>query len=293
VILISRYQTYFSNFLQAENHARLITFFCKPLYAFLFAKIIFLWPVLHDSVRYLPYEFTSPLRHVIYAPIKLAQFDLNAFLISTLILLLVAMVIRINYFTSALIFWLSFNLSRLAFPVANGSDYVLNLFLFLSVFLPVAPSFKSASLRNAQHIISNFAFLLCRTQLALIYVLSGFDKMTSNAWRTGDAVYSIINLDYFINPRLSISFNETVYTMLAWAIILFELSFPFLIWFKQFRVYVLVAGITFHIGIIFFLSLPDFGTVMIITYCLFIPEQWIIRHKGSCQVDPDSYRDET
>lgn len=270
--LISRYRTRLISFLQEENQFRFsITIFCKSLYAFLFLKILFLWPILPGVLKHLPYEFASPLHYFIYAPIKLAQFNLNVFLVSMLLLLLLALLVSVNYFTSALIFWLSFSLSRIAFPVANGSDYVLNLFLFFSIFLSVVPACKSVFLRNAQHIISNFAFLFCRVQLSLIYVLSGFDKLTSNAWRTGDAVFSIVNLEYFINPHLHGAFNESLYGVLAWTVILFELGFPFLIWFKQFRVYALVVGVIFHLGIIFILSLPDFGIVMILTYSLFIP----------------------
>ncbi len=269
--LLSRYRTLFVSILQEKDHERLsITIFCKSLYVFLFLKIIFLWPVLPNVLRYLPYEFRSPLHYFIFAPITLAQYNLNVFLVSMLLLLMLALIVRVNYFTSALIFWLSFSLSRLAIPIANGSDYVLNLFLFFSIFLSITPAFKSEALHSTQQIISNFTFLFCRIQLSLIYVLSGFDKLTSHAWRSGDAVYSISNLEYFINPHLFISGNQTLFEVSAWTIILFELTFPLLIWFRRFRVYALLAGVIFHVGIIFVLSLPDFGIVMLLMYSLFI-----------------------
>jgi hypothetical protein len=268
--LLLRYRTLFTSILQEKGHEQLaITIFCKSLYAFLFLKILFLWPVLPDVLQYLPYEFRSSLHSFIYAPIKLAQYDLNAFLVLMLLLLLLALIVRVNYFTSALIFWLSFSLSRFALP--NGSDYVLNLFLFLSIFLSVTPAFKSEALRSTQYSISNFTFLFCRIQFSLIYLLSGFDKLISHAWRTGEAVYSIANLDYYFNPRLTIPFNEALYIVIAWSIVLFELGFPILIWFKRFRLYALAMGIIFHLSIIFILSLPDFGVVMLLTYSLFIP----------------------
>ncbi len=121
--------------------------------------------------------------------------------------------------------------------------------------------------------ISNFVLLLCRIQLALIYLLSGFNKLTSEAWRSGDAIYSIANLEYLNNPALSFHFNESMAMVLAWGVILFELAFPVLIWFRRFRIPVLFLGVCFHIGIIFFLSLPDFGVVMILTYSLFLPSR--------------------
>lgn len=268
----SRYQDLFRSFLQeTSSHQLSITIFCKSLYVFLFLKVIFLWPVLAEVQRYLPYELRTPLHQILFAPIRLAQYDLSLFLIAILILLVLALVLRANYFTSAIIFWLSFSLSRLAFPIANGSDYVLNLFLFLSVFLPIAPTWKPSHLRIIQLNISNFVFLFCRVQLSLIYVLSGFDKLISEPWRSGDAVFSIVNLEYFINPHLTISLSQGWFIIIAWMIILFELFFPVLVWFKGFRAYALVLGIIFHLGIIVVLSLPDFGILMILTYSLFIP----------------------
>lgn len=248
-----------------------ITLFCKSLYTFFFFKIIFLGPVLSSSQRFFPFKFRAPHHHILYAPIKLAQYDLTVFLVLILILLLVALVLKLNYITSALIFWFSFNFSAYAYPIVNGSDYVLNLFLFLSIFLSIVPAFRSEVLRGKQLVISNFAFLFCKIQLSIIYVLSGFDKLTSTAWRSGDAVYSITNLDLFMNPHLSIPADKTLYFLLAWTIILFELTFPVLIWFKRFRIYALAAGITFHLVIMFVLSLPDFGLLMILLYSLFIP----------------------
>jgi hypothetical protein len=121
-----------------------------------------------------------------------------------------------------------------------------------------------------QLIIQNFAFLICRVQLVFIYFLSGYNKLSSHAWRSGDAVFSIINLEYFFNPMISVSLSKTEYLLIAWIIILFELSFAFLIWFKKLRPFLLIAGVLFHLGIVFFLSLPDFGIVMILLYSLLI-----------------------
>jgi len=267
------YYARFSDYLQTENNEWRITLFCKSLYAFLIVKVIFLWPVLHDAVAFLPYEFTSAWRHVIYAPVKAAQWNLDAFLITLLSILVAGLKFRINYFTSVMIGWMSFSLSRLTGSMANGSDSILNLFLLLSTGLSTRPAFREPSIRSSQIMLSNFVFLFCRIQLALIYALSGFNKLASEAWRSGDAIYSIINLEYFFNPTLSPHFHEAWCKVLAWGVILFELGFPILIWFKRFRIPILCMGVCFHIGIVLILSLPDFGAVMMLTYLLFLPRR--------------------
>lgn len=275
--MISKYQAHFESFLRVESNSRLITFFCKSLYVFLFIKIIFLWSVLHEISMYMPYQFKSILGRIIYAPITVAQLNVGLFLILILAILLVSLLVRLNYFTSIFIFWLSFCLSRLTQPVANGSDLVLNLFLFYSIFLATNPSFKTSAGLDTQRIVSNFTLLACQIHVALIYLLSGYDKLISAAWRSGDAVYSIMNLEFFVNPGLSVSLDRKIFIALAWLIILFELCFPFLVWFKRFRIPVLLAGIIFHLSIIFLLSLPDFGIVMILVYSLFLPDMFADR----------------
>ena len=265
------YYASFRDYLQTERSEKTVVLFCKSLYVFLILKIIFLWPALHDLVTYSPFQFTSAWRYVIYAPIKLAQWNLDVFLIGLVLILIIVLRVGLNYFTSALIFWLSFCISRLTGTMANGSDSILNLFLLLAIGFSDRPAFKAPSLRSSQSMVSNFVLFLCRIQLALIYLLSGFDKLTSDAWRSGDAIYSIMNLEYFSNPTTTFYLNESICAVLAWGVILFELGFPFLIWFRRFRFPILAMGICFHIGIIFFLSLPDFGVIMIMTYLLFVP----------------------
>ena len=271
MISITRYSKYLYKELQRENDSRLLrSVFCKLLYLFLFTKVIFLGPVLKEFITYWPVEFSSIGHHVLYAPVKLAQSNLNAFLVVTLSIIGVALVVRVNYFTSALIFWLSFSLSRLTQPMSNGSDQVLNLFLFISIFLSER-LFLLATLKVGQKIISNSAWLLCQLQLLLIYLLSGYDKLISKSWRSGDAIYAIINLETYSNPWFAMTLNKSIFMAIAWCVILFELSFPLLIGFKRFQVPILISGFLFHMGIIFFLNLPDFGIIMILSYILFIP----------------------
>jgi hypothetical protein len=147
MISITSYRKYLISVLQRENGPELLrNVFCKSLYLFLFAKVILLGPVLKEFITYWPMEFNSIGHHILYAPIKLAQVELNVFLLFILIVILIALFVRVNYFTSALIFWFSFSLSRLTQPLANGSDQVLNLFLFISIFLSKA--FPASNLKR-------------------------------------------------------------------------------------------------------------------------------------------------
>jgi hypothetical protein len=57
--------------------------------------------------------------------------------------------------------------------------------------------------------------------------------------------------------------------VLAWLTIGFELAFPVLVWFRATRKWILITGIVFHLTIAVMLGLPEFATVMIVSYTLF------------------------
>ncbi len=250
------------------------------MYFFLLLKIVFLIPVITDLVDFYPFHFNSVLDVVLYTPLKLFQINEWLFYSLGLIIILTGLLIRLNYISAFLIFWFSFSLSRLTMPINNGSDSVLNLFLIIAILLPVYPKLANSKLLFQS---SNAAILLGQISLALIYFQSGYDKLSSSAWRSGAAVHSITQLTFFQNPFLNLEFGELQCVVISWMIILFELGFSILIWFNKFRYPFLVMGVIFHMGIVFFLGLADFGIVMILCYALFLPGSRTdsLRHEAS------------
>ena len=134
------------------------------------------WSTLLDVEIYLPFQFTSWYAYMLYAPLLLLQINVKVYLICFLGLLLFSVLIKANYISAVLIFWFSASLSRFMFPILNGSDLVLNLFLIIAIFLPAQPRLKPAGIIT-QEIISSVAFLFARITLCLIYFLSGYDKL--------------------------------------------------------------------------------------------------------------------
>lgn len=265
--LRSTYYATFVRFLNSEKNERAITLFCKCLYVFLLIKIVFLVPVLSDIMQDMPLKSESWIQSILFGPAKLAQFNSWLFLGLFICLIALGCFIKTNHYITILIFWFSFSLSRLIQPIMNGSDLVLNLFLFLSIFFNVV----SISQKEIRLAISNFAVLFCRIQLALIYFLSGYDKLLSAAWRSGDAIQSVQHLEFFVSERFTSTLSQQTYLYLAWVVILFELLFSILIWVRKFRFPLLIVGVVFHAGIIVFLNLPDFGVIMILSYLIFYP----------------------
>lgn len=256
-----------------------ITVLCKSLYVFLIVKVLLSWSLVQSMLVYYPYVSHSFWGKVAYAPLFLINPFVEMYLICFIVILLFSVFIRINYISAFLICWFSISLSRLTFPISNGSDLILNLFLLIAVFMPVWPSSKHPGKKAFQEHISAIAILFARIELALIYFLSGYDKLISEAWRSGAAIYSVMNLDLYYNPFYKFNSNETVYALLGWGVIIFELGFAVLIWFRNFRNMFLLGGVLFHLYIIVALGLYDFGLLMIITYSVFLPKRNVSREE--------------
>lgn len=118
-------------------------------------------------------------------------------------------------------------------------------------------------------------------QMCIIYFFTATGKITQQVWTNGGAaIYYSIGTDF----SAMLGFNQwllehdILLRFLSLFTLVFEYSFPFLIWFKRTRVLAVLAGITFHVGIYFTLRIEDFSWVMIATYFLFFTDteyQWV------------------
>ncbi|MBX2894263.1 MAG: hypothetical protein KF763_02390 [Cyclobacteriaceae bacterium] len=248
--------------------------FFKVLYLFVLIKLWVSWATLESIVEFFPAREYSLVGLVLHAPLQLLNFGLSAFVVVFSLILLTSLVVRINYIGSFLIFWFSVCLSKFLFPVLNGADLVLNLFLLIGLVTPTFPVLKWRGLEKYQKMIAAFGVLFIKVEIALIYFLSGYDKLITDSWRNGNAIFSINNLDFFSNPNLSIQLSGVGALVIAWLVILFELSFAFFIWFERVKKYWLVAGVLFHLAIIIFMGLLDFGVMMILSYLILIPRKY-------------------
>lgn len=247
------------------------TIFFKALYFFVLIKLWVSWSTLESILVFIPVREYSWPGWLLHLPLHLFIFGVPAFVIVFTLILLTGLAARLNYLSSFLVFWFSVCLSKFLFPVLNGSDLVLNLFLLIGLIVPTAPTLKWNSLNEYKKLISAFGVLLVKVEIALIYFLSGYDKLVTDSWRNGDAIFSITNLDFFSNPNFVLQPSGVTAQVIAWTVILFEISFAFFIWFEKFKKYWLLAGVIFHLAIIIFMGLLDFGLVMILSYLIFIP----------------------
>ena len=248
--------------------------FFRALVLLSFFKILMLWPFSHSVMNH--HNITLPrswFGKIILAPSFLANDNVDIFFAISLGFLVVAFFLRPNYFTTFLFFWLTFNLYIVYLPFANGADLVLFMLALWCIPIARKPTFKSETGSIIQKTCHNAGIILCQLQVIFIYLVSGWDKLASNAWRSGDAIDYVVHLRNLYNPMFGGMFeNPGSQMVLSWLTILFELAFVVLVWFKKTRIPILIIGIFFHLFIWIVMSLPDFALTMIISYILFLKD---------------------
>lgn len=117
---------------------------------------------------------------------------------------------------------------------------------------------------------SIFGQRLMQVQMALVYWSAASCKLHGASWIDGTAVYYAVHLTQF--QRFTAPFLDQIWVsrMLSWGTLVFELSFPFLIWIKEFRYPLLLAGVLFHTGLDWAMVIPLFQLVMLAGYIPFI-----------------------
>ena len=108
-------------------------------------------------------------------------------------------------------------------------------------------------------------------QIAFVYWHAFACKIAGYSWMSGLACYNSSRYEDCMRFPLPIVFDN-LFTIqcLTWGTLVIEFCLWTLIWFKRCRYWVLLAGLTLHLGIEFTMNLPMFEWVILSTYFAFI-----------------------
>lgn len=109
-----------------------------------------------------------------------------------------------------------------------------------------------------------WALRLIQIQISVVYLWTVWHKLKGDHWVDGTAVYYATRLHNMTNfPVPVLLDNLLLIKLMTWGTLILEFSLGTLIWFKEFRKPLIVAGIFFHLGIEYMMSIPFFEIVMI------------------------------
>ncbi|WII72369.1 HTTM domain-containing protein [Bdellovibrio sp. 22V] len=165
--------------------------------------------------------------------------------------------------------------------VLNSSDVVIRNFLFL-LLLSRSGDWLSLDrwllrLRGLAPEIPEdkapWALRLMQLQICVIYIATVMFKLKGAAWVDGTAVYIATRLDEFVRVPLGLLNHLAVIKFLTWSTLAVELSLGTLIWVRELRYWVLLAGVGLHLGIEITMNIPLFEWVMIATMISMVPAE--------------------
>lgn len=213
-----------------------------------------------------------------------------------ILLLIAAVGMTIGLFTRtsvAFTFLILFSFHNRNTYVLNSADIVLRNFLFLMFFAPCGDMFSvdrwwalrggKAPATVAER--SPWALRLMQIQFSVIYVSTVLFKMKGQEWADGTAVYFATRLDEFLRIPVSLLNNFLILKFLTWSTLVVEFLLGTLVWVKELRYWILLAGVALHLGIEVTMSIPLFEWIMIATMLCMVDsrdlESLLLRLKNS------------
>ena len=123
--------------------------------------------------------------------------------------------------------------------------------------------------------IPAWAYRVFQVQLCAIYFFSGMGKMGNSVWQNGQAMQIILaQTDSWMRFDMGLTAYPAFTALLTMGTLMFELVlFPFLVWFRRTRPWILGLGMAFHLSILITMKVFIFTEVMILLYLCFLEEK--------------------
>ena len=138
---------------------------------------------------------------------------------------------------------------------------------------PVTPSQEPS--RPLPALIHNAALFAMMLQLAIAYGAAGLAKAAGYAWQHGTAIYYVLQTREFgMSSLTSLLFrNDIIVALLTYAVVAFELAFPFLIWHRKTRWIAAAGAVAMHTAIALFMRLVPFAVEALVFEFILFPDE--------------------
>lgn len=163
--------------------------------------------------------------------------------------------------------------------ITHSGDTLMRVIGFFLMFAPAGAAFSVDRLiriwRGKEGLEirprSPWAQRMIQYQVALLYFVAFWWKSAGETWVNGTALYYVYHLDQFRRFPVP-DFLETPCMMKigSWATLLIEFSLGVLVWFKELRYAVLLAGVLLHLALEYSMNIPLFEWISISTFVTFI-----------------------
>lgn len=134
-----------------------------------------------------------------------------------------------------------------------------------------SPDSRPADLSVRPSSSAGLSLRLIQVHYCVIYFFAATGKLQGEAWWDGAALWrAIANAEYQSIDLTWLAWCPELLDLATHVVILWELSFAYLIWVRPLRPFMLVIGVLMHLGIGAFLGMWTFGLIMIFGYVAFL-----------------------
>lgn len=202
--------------------------------------------------------------------------------------LLVAISLTLGYmtrFSAVAVFMCLSSIQERNFYILNSGDSLLRIISFIMMFAPAGAAFSIDRILRmrrgrgdtALRLYSPWAQRLIQIQLAVLYFATFYWKTIGTKWMDGTALYYVLRLDAFRRFPMPIINSMWIVKSLTWGTLLIEFALGVLVWFKELRYPVLIAGLCLHLGIEYSMNIPMFEWIMMATFLTFVEPEDLTR----------------
>jgi predicted DCC family thiol-disulfide oxidoreductase YuxK len=120
---------------------------------------------------------------------------------------------------------------------------------------------------------------LMQIQMAVLFFYSAIGKLRGDDWWDGDALWFVFTTsEHYSRVMLDLLASHYWLTNIGtYVTVLIEIAFPFLIWQRRTRPYLLAAAIFLHIQFAVLMGLFYFSFVMVMGHMSFVRPEWLAR----------------
>jgi len=171
--------------------------------------------------------------------------------------------------------------------ILNSGDLFIRVLSFYMLFMPAAAALSIDRWRRARSRFWEFPakpvwpLRLVQVQISILYVTAVWDKVRGTTWNDGTAIsyaLRIADLERFPVPGF-VTDSLLISNVLTFGTLAIELALGLLVWNRKLRPWVLLLGVSLHLGIDYAVRVGFFSYVVFVAYIAFLPpetvESWL------------------
>ena len=178
--------------------------------------------------------------------------------------------------------------------IIYGAESITDCLLFILCLAPIGRTLSLDRVRGVRaakrgNLVAKPAVLetpwagacirLMQIQMAVLFFYSGIDKIRWDEWWRGDAIWLVFTTYEFYNPLVLqlLARHYWLVNVATYGTLSIEIAYPFLIWQRLTRPYLLSAAIFLHLMFATLMGLVFFAFIMISGHLSFVRPEWLQR----------------